>query len=445
MRRRFEKRFFRSDSGKNPKSKIENLKLVGIFAIVVTLAIGGAVAQAQQPGKVPRIGYLNDSSLGTLEKLRAEAFRQGLRELGYEEGKNIVIEWRYEGKQDRAAAELVRLKVDVIVTAGAGATRSAKQATSTIPVVMTQDSDPVKNGFVASLARPGGNITGLSRVAPELSGKQVELLKEIVPKLFRLAVFGGSTTPGNTQALKEIERATKALGVKLQVLDALGPKDIERAFRAATKERADAAVMLLSGPILNPNRTQLLELAAKNRLPVIYRNRLDVEAGGLISYGVNLTDLDQRAATYVDKILKGANPADLPVEQPTKFEFIINLNAAKQIGLTIPPNVLATGGSGDQVIAGRRQSAVSSKNKRAKRIGRIFVLVCLLSTVFLPAVLTEAQQPTKVPRIGFLLLSPFPLWRTVSRHSARVCASLGTWRAKTLSLSGDMQRKSPIA
>jgi putative ABC transport system substrate-binding protein len=169
----------------------------------------------------------------------------------------------------------------------------------------------------------------------------VELLKEIVPKLSRLAVFGGSTTPGNTQALREIELATEALGVKLQVLEVLGLKDIEHAFRAATKERADAALMLLSGPILNPNRRQILELAARNRLPVIYRNRVDVEAGGLISYGVNLTDLDRRAATYVDKILKGAKPADLPVEQPKKFEFIINLKAAKQINLTIPPNVLA--------------------------------------------------------------------------------------------------------
>jgi putative ABC transport system substrate-binding protein len=314
--------------------------MAGIFAIVVAFTMCGARALAQQSAKVPRVGYLNDSSLGTFEKLRAEAFRQGLRELGYEEGKNIVIEWRY-GKQDRVAAELERLKVDVIVTAGAGSTRAAKEATSTIPVVMTQDSDPIKNGFVASLARPGGNITGLSRVAPELSGKQVELLKEIVPKLSRLAVFGGSTTPGNTQALREIELATETLGVKLQVLEVLGLKDIEHAFRAATKERADAALMLLSGPILNPNRRQILELAARNRLPVIYRNRVDVEAGGLISYGVNLTDLDRRAATYVDKILKGAKPADLPVEQPKKFEFIINLKAAKQINLTIPPNVLA--------------------------------------------------------------------------------------------------------
>jgi putative tryptophan/tyrosine transport system substrate-binding protein len=319
---------------------IENRKLVGIVTLVVTLGV--VDVWAQQPKKVPRIGYLNDSSLGTFEKLRADAFRQGLRELGYEEGKNIVIDWRYaEGKQARAAAELMRQNVDIIVTAGGGATRVAKNLTSTIPIIMTQDSDPVANGFVASLARPAGNITGLSRVAPELSGKQVELMKEIVPKLSRLAVFGGSTQPASAQALRDIELAAGVVGVKLQALDVQGAKDIERAFHAATKERADAGIMLLSGPILNPNRPRILELAAKNRLPVIYRNRVDVEAGGLISYGVHLPDLDRRAATYVDKILKGAKPADLPVEQPTKFEFVINLKTAKQIGLAIPANVLA--------------------------------------------------------------------------------------------------------
>ena len=295
---------------------------------------------AQQLGKVHRIGYLNE---GSFEKLREEAFRQGLRELGYEEGKNIVIEWRYgRGKPDPASAsELVRLKVDLIVTAGGGSTRSAKEATVTIPIVMTQDTDPVRNGFVISLARPGGNITGLSRLAPELSGKQVELLKEIIPGISRLAVLKSSDLPAIVEALREIELAARALGLKLQVLDVRGLKDIEPVFRAATKERADAALMLMGGPVLNPNRTQILELAVKSRLPVIYRNREDVEAGGLICYGVNLPDLDRRAAVYVDKILKGAKPADLPVEQPTKFEFIINLKIAKQIGLTIPPNVLA--------------------------------------------------------------------------------------------------------
>ena len=326
------------------KSALRNLKFaILIGAMLSTLCVS---AEAQQPARVPRIGYLNDSPLGSFPKIRAEAFRQGLRELGYEDGKNIVIEWRYgdgnPGREsDVAAAQLVRLKVEIIVTAGSGATRSAKAATVTIPIVMTQDADPVRNGFVASLARPGGNITGLSRLAPELSGKQVDLLKEIIPKLSRLAVFGSSSSPANAESLKEIELATGALGLKLQHLDVGGPKDFEAAFREARRGHADAVLMLVSGPVFNTHRTQVVDLAVKNRLPVIYRNRVDVEAGGLVSYGVNLPDLDRRAATYVDKILKGSKPADLPVEQPTKFEFIINLKATKQIGLTIPPNVLA--------------------------------------------------------------------------------------------------------
>ena len=234
----------------------------------------------------------------------------------------------------------MRLKVDIIVTAGPAATRAAKEATATIPIVMAQDTDPVGNGFVASLARPGGNITGLSTLAPEISGKQLELLKEIVPKLSRVAVLGTSTNSGNAQMLREMELAAGAFGVKLQYLDVLGPKDIETAFRAASKGRADA-VLMLTGSVLTSHRTQIADLAVKNRLPAIYPQAEYVEAGGLMSYGANITDLYRRAATYVDKILKGAKPADLPVEQPTKFEFIINLKAAKQIGLTIPPNVLA--------------------------------------------------------------------------------------------------------
>ena len=260
------------------------------------------------------------------------------------EGKNIVIEWRYaeEGKLDRLseiAAELVRLKVDVIVTTGSSVTRAAKEATSTIPIVMTQDSDPVANGFVASLARPGGNITGLSTLSPEISGKRLELLKEIVPKLSRLAVLGTSTDPGNAQSLKEVELAAGAFKVQVQYLDVLDVRDIETAFRAAGKGRAEA-VFALGGPVLASQQTQIADLAVKSRLPAIYWRSDFVEAGGLMSYGVSLPDLDRRAATYVDKILKGAKPADLPVEQPKKFEFIINLKAAKQNGLTIPPNVL---------------------------------------------------------------------------------------------------------
>jgi putative tryptophan/tyrosine transport system substrate-binding protein len=313
-----------------------------ILIAVVLLAFRVAV-EAQQPKKVPRIGYLSVSSPSAMST-RTEAFRQGLRELGYVEGKNIVIEYRYaEGKFDRLpalAAELVRLKVDIIVTAGPPATRSAKEATVTIPIVFAQDGDPVASGFVASLARPGGNITGLSTLAPELSGKRLELLKEIVPRLSRVAVLGNSTNPANAQVLKETELAAGVFGVKLQYLDVLDPKDIETAFRAASKGRADAVLMTVSGGVVLSQRTQVVELAAKSRLPAMYIIREYVETGGLMSYGVSLIDLDRRAATYVDKILKGAKPADLPVEQPTKFEFIINLTAAKQIGLTIPPNVL---------------------------------------------------------------------------------------------------------
>jgi len=300
-------------------------------------------ADAEQAAKVPRIGYLGAATLSAIPE-RVEAFRQGLRELGYVEGKNIVIEYRYtEGKLDRLpalAAELVRLKVDVIVTAGPTITRVAKEATVAIPIVTANDGDPVGNGFVASLARPGGNITGLSTLAPELSGKRLEILKEIVPKLSRLAVLGNSPDPGNRQNLKEAELAAKAFGVKLQYLDLLSFKDIEAAFRAASKERTDAALVLQSA-VLVSHRTQLADLAVKSRLPAIYYRSQFVEAGGLMAYSVSSTDLDRRAATYVDKILKGSKPADLPVEQPTKFELIINLNVAKQICLTIPPNVLA--------------------------------------------------------------------------------------------------------
>jgi putative ABC transport system substrate-binding protein len=328
----------------NQKSKIQNLKWVGIAALAVAFVMCAAAAQAQQPTKVPRIGYLSGSPPFSIAE-RIEAFRQGLRELGYMEGKNIVIEWRSaEGKRDRLpalATELVHLKVDVIVTAGPLVTRAAKQATSTIPIVLTQDPDPVRNGFVASLARPAGNITGLSRIAPELSGKQLELLKEIVPMLSRVAVFGTSTRPGNAQTLREVELAAGAFGVKLQFLDILSPKDIEAAFQAAVRERADGALWIVTGSIGNPHRKKIADLAVSSRLPMIYFQRVDVEAGGLMFYGVNEVDLDRRAAIYVDKILKGAKPADLPVEQPTKFELAINLKTAKQIGLTIPPNVLA--------------------------------------------------------------------------------------------------------
>ena len=300
-------------------------------------------AEAQQPARIPRIGFLIASSPSTVAP-RMDAFLQGLRELGYMEGKNIVIERRHaEGKQERLpgfAAELVSLKVDLIVTSGPTATRPAKEATSTIPIVMTFDDDPVGSGFVASLARPGGNITGLSTLSPEISGKQLELLKEVVPRLGRVAVLGTAMRQGTAQALKEMELAAGAFGVKLLYLDIQNPKDIESVFRAASKGRAEA-VLVLQSPILVSQRAQIADLALKNRFPAISPRREFVEDGGLLSYGVSISDLDRRAATYVDKILKGVKPADLPVEQPTKFEFVVNLKTAKQIGLTIPPNVLA--------------------------------------------------------------------------------------------------------
>jgi ABC-type uncharacterized transport system substrate-binding protein len=294
---------------------------------------------AQQPAKVPRIGFLGGEAT-----TRIAALRRGLRELGYVEGKNIlIVHLLTERKADREralAAELTRMKIDVIVTAGSGPTRAAKEVTATIPIVMAQDPDPVGNGFVASLARPGGNITGLSNLGPELGGKRLDLLKEVVPRLTRAAVFGTSTFSGNAQILRETELAASSLTVQLQYIDVLDPKDIETAIREASKRRADA-VLVLGGPVFTSQRKRLADLAVKSRLPAIYYATEFVEAGGLMTYGANRADLARRAATYVDKILKGAKPADLPVEQPKKFEFIINLKAAKQIGLTIPPNVLA--------------------------------------------------------------------------------------------------------
>jgi putative ABC transport system substrate-binding protein len=314
-------------------------RCIVLFMLLLSLLIL-RFAEAQQPTKVPRIGFLAAISPAAISA-RIEAFRQGLNELGYIEGKNIVIEWR-SAEPDRVpglAAELVRLKVDVIVTAGPLSTRPAQGATKTIPIVMAQDDDPVGNGFVASLARPGGNITGLASLSPELSGKQLELLKEIVPKLSRMAVLGSSTRPGNAQSLRETELAAGAFGVKLQYLDVLGPKDIDTAFREAGIARADAVLMLVATGV--PQRKQVVELAVKSRLPVISGRPELVEAGGLMTYGASINDLYRRAATYVDKILKGAKPSDLPIEQPTKFELVINMKAAKQIGLTIPPSVLA--------------------------------------------------------------------------------------------------------
>jgi putative ABC transport system substrate-binding protein len=313
---------------------------LALSATIVALCFS---ALAQQPKKIPRIGFLN-ALFPTTNPARIGAYRQGLRDIGYVEGKNIIIEYRYaERKVDRLptlAAELVRLKVDVIVTSASQETRAAKDATNTIPIVMINEGDPVRTGLVASLARPGRNITGLSTVSPELSGKRLELLKEIVPKLSRVAVLGSSINPGNADTLRELEAAAQELKIKLQYLDVRNPNDIGTAFRAAGKERADA-VIVLSDSMLTSQRRQVIDLAVTSRLPASYARPEFVESGGLMTYGVSLIDNSRRAASYVDKILNGANAADLPVEQPTKLELVINLTAAKQIGLSIPPNVLA--------------------------------------------------------------------------------------------------------
>ncbi|HXV82103.1 MAG TPA: ABC transporter substrate-binding protein [Candidatus Binatia bacterium] len=319
-----------------------NNKVITLVLCAMLLALCGFV-EAQQPGKIFRMGIL-DPSTASGSAVLLEAFRQELNKLGWIEGKNIAIEYRFaEGNRDRlpkVALELARLPVDLIVTGGPAGTRTVKEANITIPIVMGFDNDPVGSGFVASLARPGGNITGLSTLSPEISGKQLELLKEIIPKLSRVAVLGNSTEPGNAQALKELEIAAGAFRLQLHYLDVKKDQDIETGFRAATRESAHA-VLLLGSPVVSARRTRIAAVAAKSRLPTIYPWPEFVQDGGLMSYGASITDLFRRAAVMVDKILKGTKPADIPVEQPTKFEFVINLKTAKQIGVTIPPNVLA--------------------------------------------------------------------------------------------------------
>jgi putative ABC transport system substrate-binding protein len=310
------------------------------LALVALLFALWVPAEAQQP-KVARIGFLITSSPSTISP-RLDSFKQGLRELGYAEGKNFVIEYRYaEGKIDRLpglAAELVRLNVDVIVTNGSPPTRAAKEATSTIPIVMTQDADPVGSRHVANLARPGGNITGMSNLSPEISAKRLELLKEVVPRLSRVAAFGTSSQ-STAQQLKDTELAAKEFGVGLQYLDVQEPTDIPTALRGTTNGRAEALLVLQSG-VLNSQRKQIVEFTVKSRLPAIYYAPEWAEDGGLMSYSANIADLFRRSATYVQRILKGAKPADLPIEQPTKFELVINLKTANQIGLEIPQSVL---------------------------------------------------------------------------------------------------------
>jgi len=318
-----------------------SLKKAGLIVALGVLA-ASLLAAAQQPAKVPRIGFLHPEPISARLD-RHDAFRQGLRELGYVEGRTIALEVRSaEGKRERLpalAAELVRLEVDVIVTATVPGIRAVQQATKTIPIVMAVVVDPVATGFVASLARPGGNITGLSMMAPELAGKWLELLKEAVPRVSRVAVLRNPTNPGAALSLSETEVAARALGVRLQLLEVRTPEELDGAFGAAARDRA-GALIVLPDPMFHTHRTRIADLAAKSRLPAIYYARDYVEAGGFMAYGANIADMYRRAAYFVDRILKGARPADLPVEQPTKFELVINLKTAKALGLTIPQSIL---------------------------------------------------------------------------------------------------------
>jgi putative tryptophan/tyrosine transport system substrate-binding protein len=313
-----------------------------LVCLLLTAILPTGSLEAQQPAKPPRIGFIMADSSGP--DPRVDAFRQGLRELGYVEGKNIAVEYRFaEGKEDRLlklVAELVSQKMEIIITDGTAVTRAVKNATKTIPIVMASDGDPVGNSFVTSLARPGGNITGLTNLLAGLSGKRLEILKDAVPGTSRFGIIWNPENPASMTGLKETQVASQSLGVQLQLLEVRGPNDFEGAFQAASKGQA-GAVTVVSDSVMFAHRTRMLTLAAKQKLPTMHTQSLWVQDGGMISYGTHFPDLYRRAATYVDKILKGAKPADLPVEQPTKFELVINLKAAKQIGLTIPPNVLA--------------------------------------------------------------------------------------------------------
>jgi len=330
----------------NRKSKIENPKWLGLWVFILVLMVSGTVANAQQAKKIPRIGYLS-----TLDQARDsgrfQAIRLGLRELGYIEGQNIAIEYRYaEGKQDRLPElvnELVRLKVDIIVVAGGiMGIRAAKNATKTIPIVMGGSGiDPVAGGLVESLARPGGNVTGITNLTRELGGKRLELLKEAVPTVVRIAVLHESANPGSLRELKDVlPAAERALGLTVRSWEVQGSDGFEKIFAALTKERPDGLYVTTS-PLMTANLKRTVAFALKSRLPSVGSNIQYVEAGGLMSYDADPADSYRRVAWYLDKILKGATPADLPVEQPSKFELVMNLKTAKQIGLAIPPNVLA--------------------------------------------------------------------------------------------------------
>jgi len=309
------------------------------WLLITVLLTTSPAAEAQQPTKMSGVGFL-----GTEAREQMDGVGRVLRELGYVEGKNVIYEFR-AGRGDEpqryadSAAELVRLKVDVIVAGGAGAVKAAKNASATIPIVMGTLNDPVALGYVASLAHPGGNITGISNLSPELSGKRLELVKEVVPKATRIAVLAYRTEAMRT-SVKGTEDAATFLKIKMQLLEISAPDQLEGLFNTAKKERADALVQIQAN-FLAPYQRRIIDLAAKHRLPAMFNNQVDVEAGGLMSYGPDRADMNRQIAVMVDKILKGRKPADIPVEQPKKFEFVINLKAAKQIGLTVPPEVLA--------------------------------------------------------------------------------------------------------
>ena len=344
MRRR---RFWRRGRSVHATTFIALLIVLLAAAVLVGPLAGGA----QQAASFPRIGFLAPGSLSEPRFPRyVQAFRQGLRELGYVEDQNIAIEFRWaEGKYDRLpglAAELVRLKVNVIVAGGAPAVQAAKRATATIPIVMAIVADPVAMGFVASLARPGGNIAGLSLMLPDLAGKQLELLKEVVPKISRVALLWNPANPGNAPQVRHAQDAARALGIQLHPMEARDLSEIDNAFAATTTERA-GAVIVIADTVLLEHRTRIADHAVRRRLPTVFAVGEFVEAGGLLAYGPSLSDSFRRAATYVDKILKGASPANLPIEQPTTFELVVNLKAAKALGLTIPQAVLQRA---DQVI-----------------------------------------------------------------------------------------------
>ena len=317
-----------------------------VFWLLITVSLTAVpTAHAQQPGKIPRIGFVSGAGDLSNPAPTVEAFRQGLRDRGYIEGKNILVEYRYAGGlRDRMTSlvgELVQLKVDVLVLITLPSVRAAKEATKTIPIVMVVAVDPVADGLVDSLARPGGNITGLSTLQRELSGKRLELLKEVVPALLRVGVLRDADAAGSAIGFKEYEEAARALKIRLQSFEVRGPEpDLEEVFQAAAKGRAQALITIRN-PMLRRFTKRIAELAIKNRLPSLSEGSESVEAGGLMSYGANDTENFKRAVYYVDRILKGTKPADLPVEQPMKFEFVVNLKTAKHIALTIPPNVLA--------------------------------------------------------------------------------------------------------